>query len=102
MRGLWRVYVHVCAFINSVGLVSGDCFLPFFRIGFPLVWFLMCVVSLGGCPIFQENDNQVFGAKYRFGGGCHQGLLLGTKFEWWCQHLWGTLKVELVPGGLVS
>ena len=41
----------------------------------------------GGLPYFPENDNQVFGAGYRFGGGCpffpkigHQGLILGYRF----------------------
>ena len=65
----------------------------------------MCVVHLGGLPYFPENDNQEFGAGYRFGGGCpffpkigHQGLVLGTNLG----TPLGTQKVELVPGGLVS
>ena len=51
----------------------------------------------GGLTYFPENDNQAFGAMYRFGGGCpffpkivHQGLVLGTNLGW------------CLPGGLVS
>ena len=61
---------------------------------------MCCGVGGGGgggrVPYFPEYDNQVFGAGFRFGGGCpvfftkigHQGLVLGTNLGWWCQHLW--------------
>ena len=62
----------------------------------------------GGLPYFPENDNQVFGTGYRFGGGWpffpkigHQGLVLGTNLGWVSTPL-GTQKVKLVPSGLVS
>ena len=76
------------------GLVSGDCFLPFSVLVSHQFGLNVCC-TFGVLPYFPENDNQVFGAGYRFGGGCpffpkigHQGLVLGTNLGWWCQHLW--------------
>ena len=48
----------------------------------------MCC-TFEGLPYFPENDNQVFGAGYQFGGGCpffpkicHLGLVLDTNLGW--------------------
>ena len=63
----------------------------------------MCQMCLGVCPIFQKMIIKYLVPGTDLGMGapfCHQGLLLGTKFGWWCQHM-GTRKIGLVPGGLV-
>ena len=68
----------------------------------------MCC-TFGVLPYFSENDNEVFGAGYRFGEGgglfsknWSSGIGIGYQFWVVVSTPLGTRKVELVPGGLVS